>query len=581
MNDHPQGQAERPSVPDDDRLGAMVRATVDEWRLPPQRLDQPTWRDQVAARRGNRGRGWLGRLAVPTAAAIVGTVAVAFVAVWLTAPRVDRAIVGASHAPSATVPNAAASARPTHSPLPVLFRNGDLPTPAQILVRAGGDYQVADLATGEFAAFSISRHSGPTTVVPRPGGGWLCVCADWVGSSPTGLDVTLEVVDASGAPGARTVIRSIRGESDGTQPVSQQPELVDVRAIGSADGHFVFVGWSARHAAAGWTAGIDVVDVASATVVSSTPLAFKEPAAAEGRPSTRTAPAIELAPSGDLILVSSFWYAESGPATPPSGTDHWTAAFDGRRVRSLTPAGVTPGARCGEVDRGLIDDATYYVLCWTPDGRFMVERNRVDGTAIGQTAVPEMSRGIDGGSPSTRVGDALFLWDARALHVSRFDLRSGAVTTATAVASAPPSGSIDTMADVARQLGHWLAPSVLAKVLLEPALVASPDGSRIYAIGITGASRPDQAGSTGVFVFDAATLSALGHWAPTADFASLAISPDGRFVYAGGQGGRDAAGNTTTEAASITVYDATDGSIRLIAGDLGSSDLYFPGPTLQ
>jgi hypothetical protein len=123
-----------------------------------------------------------------------------------------------------------------------------------------------------------------------------------------------------------------------------------------------------------------------------------------------------------------------------------------------------------------------------------------------------------------------------------------------------------------------MAPPAAAKVFLEPALVVSTDGTRIYGLGVEALGGDGSGGSRGIFAFDATTLEPIGHWAPTADFASLAISPDGRFVYAAGQSGVDATGSLAPYWASITVYDTSDGSVRLIAGDLGSDGLYFPGP---
>jgi hypothetical protein len=127
------------------------------------------------------------------------------------------------------------------------------------------------------------------------------------------------------------------------------------------------------------------------------------------------------------------------------------------------------------------------------------------------------------------------------------------------------------------EVGCWLAPPVAAKVLLQPGLVISPDGKRIYAIGIdlTGSGA---IGSHGIFAFDEGTLAQIEHWATTVDFDSLAISADGRFLYAAGAFGVDATGALVPDEASITVYDTTDGSVRPIAGDLGGTPLQFPGP---
>jgi hypothetical protein len=74
----------------------------------------------------------------------------------------------------------------------------------------------------------------------------------------------------------------------------------------------------------------------------------------------------------------------------------------------------------------------------------------------------------------------------------------------------------------------------------------------------------------------------LGTWAPLGDLTSLAVSGDGRFVYAAGQGGVAADG---TEApgrrASMTVYDTADGSVRLVAGTLATGGLWLTEATVR
>ncbi len=218
-----------------------------------------------------------------------------------------------------------------------------------------------------------------------------------------------------------------------------------------------------------------------------------------------------------------------------------------------------------------------YSVCRLPSGQFVVDRIGVDGKPMDRTEVPR----IDGGlfsSVFVRQGDRLFLWDPVNARLTRFDLKTATVKTGTATAVAPPATGLDALAALGRQLGRWMAPPVVAKVFLEPAMVASPDGTRIYALGIEPPNGEETVGSTGIYVFGAESLGTVGHWAPTADFASLAISPDGRHLYAAGQPGVDAAGNVSDHEASITVFETADGSINLIAGRLGETPLYFPGP---
>lgn len=141
-------------------------------------------------------------------------------------------------------------------------------------------------------------------------------------------------------------------------------------------------------------------------------------------------------------------------------------------------------------------------------------------------------------------------------------------------------GPLEAVAALGRRVGQWIAPPVAAKSQLLPGMVLSPDGTRVYAIGVSSPGATDR-GSSGIFAFDASSLARLGSWAPTADFASIAVSADGLFVYAAAQGGIDAAGRTSPNGSSVTVFDTSDGSVRLIAGALGSSDLWFANSTLR
>ena len=174
-------------------------------------------------------------------------------------------------------------------------------------------------------------------------------------------------------------------------------------------------------------------------------------------------------------------------------------------------------------------------------------------------------------------GANLFVWNPVSATLTRVDLASGG--TATGQGALPTAAARGPLA----AFGDWLAPTVAAKSFLRGGVLVSPDGSRIYAIGVNAeATGPEAGGSTGVFVFEADTLANAGHWDPTADFVSLALSRDGRFVYAAGLPGVDAAGQGNGKfSASITVFDAHDGSVRLIAGLLGGQMFSFASPALD
>ena len=157
--------------------------------------------------------------------------------------------------------------------------------------------------------------------------------------------------------------------------------------------------------------------------------------------------------------------------------------------------------------------------------------------------------------------------------IASIDLGTGALTgpITAPVASAP--GPLGALGALAGGISDWIAPSAAAKVFLQAGLVVSADGSRVYALGIANAE-PGPLKSTGVFVFDGATLRQVDHWSPTADYVSLALSADGMLLYAAGASG-DLAVPSTLAQASVTVFDTATGKVRLIAGQLGLSAVFF------
>jgi DNA-binding beta-propeller fold protein YncE len=173
-------------------------------------------------------------------------------------------------------------------------------------------------------------------------------------------------------------------------------------------------------------------------------------------------------------------------------------------------------------------------------------------------------------------GAYLYVWNPFGLELNRIELATGNVNKAKAAAVTASA------ANPLAAFGRWLAPPTLAKMFLQPGVAISPDGTRLYGLGILGdPAAGDFSGSAGVVVFDTQAMTSLGRWEPTADFVSIAVSPDGAFVYASGMSGVDATGRETSQPASITVFNAADGSIRLIAGDLGRGMLSFAGPALN
>jgi hypothetical protein len=101
----------------------------------------------------------------------------------------------------------------------------------------------------------------------------------------------------------------------------------------------------------------------------------------------------------------------------------------------------------------------------------------------------------------------------------------------------------------------------------EPLLALSPDGRRVYALGTTGGQ--DIGASSGVWVFDAETMELLDRWEPRALLNAITVSRDGQFVYVAGAPDYDPNGRFSSWQASLTVYDALTGEIQVIHGHLG------------
>jgi DNA-binding beta-propeller fold protein YncE len=209
----------------------------------------------------------------------------------------------------------------------------------------------------------------------------------------------------------------------------------------------------------------------------------------------------------------------------------------------------------------------------------VVRRLDATGAVLGDTTV-SAALGVDGSTTAfSPDGRSLFAWNPATAEIDRIDLATGDLSSgqpSEGAAGAAAAGALDALA-------AWLAPSAAAKSFLSGGIVISPDGTRVYAVGIEQrADARDVSGSSGIFVFDAVTLASLAHWEPAADYISLGVSADGRYVYAAGLPRVDAAGTSRpSQQASITVHAAADGAVQVIAGQLGEQLLLFSDPVLR
>ena len=129
--------------------------------------------------------GWPGRSGPPSLA----TVLVAFAAVWLTSPRSSAPIGAASPTAAGRLadlkgpPRRARRSRPIrrHRVCPSCRSTAPCPIRTRVMVRSDATYRLVDLSTGTLGPASVGTYAGPQTMLPRPSGGWACICTDWTG----------------------------------------------------------------------------------------------------------------------------------------------------------------------------------------------------------------------------------------------------------------------------------------------------------------------------------------------------------------------------------------------------------------
>jgi hypothetical protein len=570
----------------EESIGRIVRDLAGSWEMPPVRLDQPSWRARLrprATRRLAPAQGWLGRLGQAAVAAVTLTVVASLVAVWLTRPPQaakpsDSAAPRATGTPASPVPSDLAS-----SPLPKLLVDGELPTPTNVLVQLEqGDFARVDLAEGKLGS-AITGSSWPSDVREHPDGTMTCICFTASGYSTGGYThdvISLVRYDAAGKVTSRTTIAEVDGTPDPRDgPLPEQPPHLLTAVTYSPDDRYAFVGWSGR-AHPVWRSELIVVDLSSDTVAGR----FALPDHTDGDGDTRTvvdAPRVvgQAAPGGVAIARGGYSWS---PAASPSPAYHFeseafSASFDAGQLGVIRPLAGAEG--CGEQIEvaGSLSSGGTWLACRKGGESVVRIVRRIDasGTILGDSQLFNGAEVYGLTAVSDPGGTFVYFWDAIGQKLTRVDLATGD----TAEVSVPKvTARAD---DPLVSIGRWLAPTTAAKMFLQAGLVLSPDGSRLYALGVDGPETNGMSGSTGVFVFDTATLTFLERWSPTADFVSMALDADGRYLYVAGMPGVDATGRRTEQPASITVFDTKDGSIRLVAGRLGRGLITFPSQTMH
>jgi DNA-binding beta-propeller fold protein YncE len=390
------------------------------------------------------------------------------------------------------------------------------------------------------------------------------------------------VLDPTLAPGAMTLrFRRIGADGrivvnrrilrfDDAEAVPNMTEGWGYTAALAADGRGLYV-LSAIRDTANWTIRLQVVDTVTGKLLANVKIQMIPVDLAEPRPSGITAP--DAAPDGVYIWPN--WVAVSGDGravfVSANGAEVRGDVWIGRNLEWMLPieAGVL-GSPVPLAASDVIAEAQWCVsrpvfvgsilgqLCTQADGstEHLIIR-RVTEAAEGLEPVLLYDSSIDGRTLIATAVDqdrgAVLVWDAVKHVLARVHLESGDAE----------------WNDIPRTLlpdrARMFEPS-RGYLGVDPGLVLSPDGTRIYALGI-GREESEMGVSTGVWVFDAGTLELLDRFEPRALLFSLAVSDDGTFVYATSPANFDSKGNENYNwPASLTVYDAATGEIQVVYG---------------
>jgi hypothetical protein len=528
--------------------------------------------------------GWTERLGRAAILAIVASLGLALAATQLLAPqRPSRPPAGAAasdRAPGGT-PSPSAGGSPgdasvSPSPLPDFKVIGG-PQPTGRLLLNGEGPRLLDLATGSVK--SPFGRDWSNQLFERPGGGYLCICVDKAGGSIERHTVRLKELDADGRLVDDTPLAVYEGRLD-PDGGGDQGDSVLVIPSGSPDRKLLFVAHAAR-VPPHWRVGVDVVDAVARRIVSRIDLG-SGPSNINGRNAFAWVTAL-AGPDGKHALFTTLTHDAEG--NDLQRMTYWLSDIDGdvvgpaRRLPSGPHSFEDP--TCRDTDVAFGGTNLLYAACSTSSDSWLVRRATTDGEFLPDIDLKSLGSFAIQGRLVNPIQGVVYLWDPFAWRIARVDLNAGTLGGVETIDRKSVMGSASTrglLDGLAQAVGNWIAPSVSAKIYLDPALALSSDGSRIYALATTATNFTEgNAASAGVLVLDAWTLRLVGHWRPLADLVSIGVSDDGRFVFAVGAAGGNESGDRWE--ASLTVYDATTGEVREIMGNLGSEWLMFPNPS--
>ena len=459
----------------------------------------------------------------------------------------------------------------------------------RVLVRDDA-WRWIDLETGR-ASKPIGQLTLRDRLLQLVDGRLLCACLSIV-ESPRGqlVEVRLDPID-DGRRIHTGVLLSVEAAVDPLVAPEERTEFADITAAAAPDGTLVAIGVAVRRAPV-WSRSILIVDVETGGIVDTVelePVASHLPTAESHRatePSTAAIPgagqdawppAVRFAPDGRHLLVSATVISASG-----STEQHWIAEVEPDGVEALLPlpsVGTASDGQCGWGWPAFADASMVFAICRDDTGPGpRLRRLDLDGSVIGEDVDLRGSLGDGWGYQLVdQESGTLFDWDPFSGRAARVDLRTGRVVAAVTVASPIGSSQLDPLV-IGRVVAGWIAPTALAKTLIESPIVRSSDGSRLYVLAVGGEATLGAGLGGAIHVLDAATLQRLDSWPVQADLLSIGLSTDGRWLIASGFLGPGVGDPSGAAEASITVHDALTGQVRAMLDGLGHDPVQLVDP---
>jgi hypothetical protein len=459
-------------------------------------------------------------------------------------------------------PSPPADAGPERTPLPTAFPRlmqlaGQPPTGTALVLDARGALRELDLSSGRFGR-SIAEAA---TVEAVLGDGRLVLAQrrePWSRREhllELGFDVLDARKDAGLSSGAARSTSTVT--LDGVRPERARRSFraVSTDVAVHSGGDWVAVAWAVREESGTWHVGLDTLGV-DGSGVEGTRLAL---GSIEDTPdSAYQGAGISIASDGSILAVTSPVVATGRDPVVARGRGWLVTLVDGLPGPSATLelAPVEAGVSCRApafVGRERLVEQCFAERADGSEG-LVFRPYDFEGRALGAITLPE----FPGARQAARLVDdatgSVFVWDSIGPALVRVDVATGTA----AVGNHAP-----------REI-HRAAWSNRPLVDPDRALVMSADGRRLFALG----GRIDEdrrISSTGVWVFDTATLDLVDRWHAPTLLTSATLSPDGRYLLAGAPPEVTAAGELSEYEASVAVFDLESGTAAAVLGRLGRS----------